>query len=63
MDGEVAGFFVGTFFGFLIGIFVYNAVENINADSDRNKLKMAIEVCEQTLPRTQHCVITAVPEK
>ena len=63
MSGEVTGFFVGTFFGFLIGIFVYNAVENVNSDSPTNIVKSVIEVCEQTLPRTQHCVITAVPEK
>mgnify|MGYP003350729376 CR=1 FL=1 len=63
MDGAGTFLFAGAFFGFFVGVFVAVGVEESKSDSPTNIVKSAIEVCEQTLPRTQHCVITAVPEK
>ena len=63
MDDAGAFLFAGAFFGFFVGVFVAVGIEESKSDSPTNIIKKEIEVCEQTLPRTQHCVITATPEK
>lgn len=48
--------------GFWTGIMLVAIISAIVPDSIYNKVHDAITKCEQNLPRTQVCVITAVPE-
>lgn len=44
--------------GFLIAIIIFNFFPGTLLKSART----AIEDCENTLPRNQYCIITAIPE-
>ena len=48
--------------GVWTGIMLTVIIASIMPDSNYNKVHDAITKCEQNLPRTQVCVITAVPE-
>lgn len=59
---------IAFFRGFAIGVFVvfalFTASGTLSGTFDRSdKAYIAIRTCERELPRSQHCVITAVPEK
>ncbi len=44
--------------GIVIGLVIFNYFPETLLKSART----AIEECENTLPRNQHCIITAIPE-
>lgn len=48
----------GLFIAFIVGAALTVGIV-VGEDSVRSKL---IKACEVNLPRTQHCVLTAVPE-
>lgn len=53
------------FAAFLIGMLtslVFITLTVGGADSTYSKALDALAACEQSLPRDQHCVLTAVPE-
>ena len=57
MDDSKVPFFMGMIVAFIIVLFV-----SIIFPSEQIKLyKEAINECEKTLPRNQHCVVVAVP--
>jgi hypothetical protein len=47
-------------FGFIIGV-MFTGWLNASPWSDSTAYKKAIEECEKTLPRNEHCVVVAVP--
>lgn len=55
----IAGFLIGIF----CGIMMSATEEKYDADSATNRIQLQIDLCEKSLPRYQHCVLTAVPER
>lgn len=58
MDND---FFPGLIVGMFLGILVVFFSENLSTNSVRNKYYRAIEECEKNLPRSENCVIVALP--
>lgn len=48
--------------GWLLGFFVCGFLFSLPF-TDNYKAQKAKQECEKTLPRNQHCVISAIPEK
>jgi len=46
--------------GFIIGV-IFCVFLGISSDSILKKARAEIAICEQHLPRDQHCELTAVP--
>lgn len=49
--------------GVMIGFFLAGVLSTLAPDSFYNQVNNAKKACEKNLPRSQNCVITAVPEK
>ena len=47
--------------GMWFGLILSGAIEKFSMDSTYNKNKALIEACEKPLPRTEHCVLVALP--
>lgn len=47
--------------GFAVGVIFLMVIIKFLPDSKIEKYNSAIEQCEKTLPRNEHCVIVAVP--
>jgi len=47
--------------GALIALVALAALIDLSPTSDKNIIKNAIEECEKSLPRDQHCKIIALP--
>ena len=48
--------------GIILGMVISVTIENMSSSSYKNQIKKEIELCEQSLPRYQHCVIKGVLE-
>lgn len=53
---------VFTLINIALGIFIGLAIFNYFPGTLLKSARTAIEECEKTLPRDQHCIITAIPE-
>lgn len=51
----------GVAVGFILGFALCIAVFNLPW-TDNYKAQTAVQECEKTIPRNQHCVIIAIPE-
>ena len=51
---------IGAVLGCIFGVAFMVIGDNIATDSPKNQIKKEIELCEQNLPRYQHCVIKGV---
>jgi len=60
MKNKLAMMFFG---GMFLGTLLYNLLLTIIPTSTIYKYDKAIELCEKDLPRSQSCVITAIPKK
>ena len=60
MDRE--NFFWAAFLGFLVGIVLCGVLVNLPT-AYHAMAKLAVEQCEADLPRSQKCVLVAVPEE
>lgn len=61
MSNGTALFFLGLAIGAFLAFWVTVIVINI-PDSKLYKYHEALRVCEQDLPRNQHCIISAIPD-
>lgn len=56
--------FVGFFLlGLFTGIIIFSMSLMVIPGTTLRNAKDAIEECEKTLPRNQHCIINAIPEE
>ena len=60
MNDALGGFLAGTIFALIFAIFL---VETGPLGETFDQKKSLIQECEIELPRTEHCVLIAVPEK
>jgi hypothetical protein len=51
----------GIFYGLMMGILLYISMAAAVPNSIYNQHHKAIDACEKDLPRSEHCVIIAVP--
>lgn len=54
---------ISIMFGIIIGIMFTVVLYEFLPASTKVKADSVIELCEQNLPRNQHCVLTAIPEE
>lgn len=54
-------FFLSLGIGVFLGTFIIAFGENYFDNSNTNRIRSAIEVCEKSLPRDQNCKIVAIP--
>lgn len=54
---------VFTIINIALGIFIGLAIFNYFPGTLLKSARTAIEECENTLPRNQHCIIKAIPEE
>lgn len=47
--------------GIFTGLFLFATIQEIHPESVIKIHRAAIEECEKTLPRTEHCKIVAIP--
>lgn len=59
--GDMADTLWGMFMGAFIAIVVIGATNDLSRNSPSNVIRNAINECEKSLPRDQHCTIIAVP--
>lgn len=59
--GNMADTLWGMFMGAFIAVVAIGAINDISENSDRNIIRRAVDKCEKSLPRDQHCYIIAVP--
>ena len=59
--GDVADTLWGMFMGAFIAVVAIGATNDLSRNSPSNVIKNAINECEKSLPRDQHCTIIAVP--
>ncbi len=53
---------IGAIFGIFLGFMISGLIILVDPTSYRNVHKQAIEECEKELPRSQTCVVIAVPK-
>lgn len=54
-------FFLAVCVGVFVGVFIIAFGETYFDNSNTNRIRSAIEVCEKSLPRDQNCKIVAIP--
>ncbi len=59
-NSNPAGFFL---LGIFTGIIIFSMSLMVIPGTKLKTAETAIEECEKTLPRNQHCIITAIPEE
>jgi hypothetical protein len=59
--GNMSDALWGIFLGVFITIVTLGAISDLSQNSPQNIIKSAINDCEKSLPRDQHCTIIAVP--
>ena len=61
LGGNMADTLWGMFMGAFIAIVAIGATNDLSRNSPTNIIRNAINECEKSLPRDQHCYIIAVP--
>jgi len=59
--GSMADTLWGMFMGAFITVVAIGATSDLSQNSPQNIIRNAINECEKSLPRDQHCTIIAVP--
>lgn len=59
-NSEIIAFFI---LGIITGVIILSSVLIFIPGTTTQLGRVAIEKCENTLPRNQHCIITAIPEE
>jgi hypothetical protein len=54
----IGGLILGAACALLVAALMYNMPGTL-----RDTAKQALKVCEQDLPRSKHCIITAIPQE
>ena len=55
-------YIIGLFLGILVGLWICSMAYTFS-DNNYSAANLALEQCELTIPRDQHCIITAVIDK
>jgi hypothetical protein len=53
----------GMVLGIVIGSLFSSGITMVILDDPINQIDEVISECEKTLPRNQHCILTAIPEE
>ncbi len=61
LGGNMADTLWGMFMGAFIAVVAIGATNDLSQNSPTNIMRNAINECEKSLPRNQHCTIIAVP--
>jgi N-acyl-L-homoserine lactone synthetase len=60
-DSDYSGYLLMLFAGLFIGVGCVRVADILMPNSLHNKYYNAIQECEKDLPRSEHCVLVALP--